>query len=195
MKTGKQRGKRVYQLKHKRILIIGSSGAGKSTLSKELSKKWDLPLIHLDTLFWNTGWVPTPKPEFRKKIQVELEKDKWIIDGNFDSTLELRASYADLIIFLDFSRLLCTYRVLKRAWIHRGNTRPDMAPGCKEKIDVEFAKWVWRFPKDVRPHTLNVIRNVKDIDICVLRKPKEVEGFLMNAPVIKNIKHHRGATT
>ena len=64
----------MYQLKHKRILIIGSSGAGKSTLSKRLSEKWDLPLIHLDTLFWNEGWVPTPKPEFREKIQEELKK-------------------------------------------------------------------------------------------------------------------------
>lgn len=185
----------MYQLKYKRILIVGSSGAGKSTLSKLLSKKWDLPLIHLDTLFWKEGWVPTPKPEFREKNQAELEKDKWIIDGNFDSTLELRASYADLIIFLDFSKILCTYRVFKRALIYRGKTRPDMAPGCKEKIDVEFAKWVWRFPKDVRPHTLDILRNVKETDICILRNPKEVKGFLMTAPTIKNIEHHRSIST
>ncbi|SDN41402.1 Adenylate kinase [Psychrobacillus sp. OK028] len=185
----------MYQFKHKRILIIGSSGAGKSTLSKRLSKKWDLPLFHLDALFWNEGWVPTPKPEFKEKIQTVLEQDAWIMDGNFDSTLELRASYADLIIFLDFSRVLCTYRVFKRAWIFRGKTRPDMAPGCKEKIDVEFAKWVWRFPQNVRPHTLNILRNVKNTDICVLQNPKEVEGFLMTAPIIKNIEHHRSITT
>lgn len=181
-----QGGQRMYQLKHKRILIIGSSGAGKSTLSKRLSKQWGLPLIHLDTLFWNEGWVPTPKPEFRGKIQEELKKDKWIIDGNFDSTLELRASYADLIVFLDFSRVLCTYRVLKRAWIYRGKTRPDMAVGCNEKMDMEFAKWVWRFPQDVRPHTLDILRNVKNTDICILRNPKEVEGFLMTAPRSKS---------
>lgn len=181
----------MYQLKHKRILIIGSSGAGKSTLSKTLSEKWDLPLIHLDALYWNEGWIPTPKAEFREKIQAELENDKWIIDGNFGSTLELRALHADLIVFLDFSRVLCTYRVFKRAWIHRGKTRPDMAPGCKEKIDLEFAKWVWRFPKDVRPHTLDILRNVQNTDICILRNPKEVEGFLMTAPATKSIEYHR----
>lgn len=181
--------------KHKRILIIGSSGAGKSTLSKRLSQQWDLPLVHLDTLFWNEGWVPTPKSEFREKIQTELEKETWIIDGNFDSTLELRASYADLIVFLDFSRVLCTYRVFKRAWMYRGKTRPDMAQGCNEKMDVEFAKWVWRFPTNVRPHTLDILRNVKDTDICILRNPKEVEGFLKTAPAFKNTKQHRSTTT
>lgn len=185
----------MHQLKHKRILIIGSSGAGKSTLSKHLSEKWNLPLVHLDALFWNEGWVPTPKPEFKEKIQAVLEQDAWIVDGNFDSTLELRASYADLIIFLDFSKLLCTFRVFKRAWMYRGKTRADMAPGCNEKIDVEFAKWVWRFPKDVRPHTLQVLRNVKDTDICILRNPKEVEGFLMTVPINKNNEHYRSMTT
>ena len=111
----------MHPLKHKRILIVGSS-VRKSTLSKRLSDKWNLPLVHLDALFWNEGWIPTPKPGFREKIRSELEKDSWIIDGNFDSTLELRATYADLIIFLDFTNVLCTFRVLKRAWMYRGKT-------------------------------------------------------------------------
>jgi adenylate kinase family enzyme len=170
------------ELKHKRILIIGSSGAGKSTLSTKLAEKWKLPLVHLDALFWNAGWVPTPKQEFREKIQGKLEEDEWIIDGNFDSTLELRAKYADLIIFLDFPRLLCTYRVLKRAWMYRGTTRPDMAPGCEEKIDIEFAQWVWRFPRDARPNILKILRDANNVDICILRNPKEVKAFLETAP-------------
>lgn len=172
----------MEQLRHKRILVIGSSGAGKSTLSIKLAEKWNLPLVHLDSLFWNEGWVPTPKPVFREKIIKYLEKDEWIIDGNFDSTLALRAKYADFIIFLDFPKVLCTYRIMKRAWIHRGTSRPDMAQGCNEKIDLEFAKWVWRFPKDARPGILKVLSEVKNVDICILRSPKEVKGFLETAP-------------
>lgn len=170
------------ELRHKRILIIGSGGAGKSTLSKKLAEKWKLPLVHLDALFWNAGWVPTPKQEFRKIIQAKLAEDEWIIDGNFDSTLAFRAKYADLIIFLDFPKVLCTYRVLKRAWKYRGTTRPDMAPGCTEKIDIEFAKWVWRFPRDARPGIVNILKDIKDADICILRNPKEVKSFLETAP-------------
>ncbi|MFB5087445.1 DNA topology modulation protein [Psychrobacillus sp. PGGUH221] len=169
-------------LRHKRILIIGSSGAGKSTLSRKLAEQWKLPIVHLDALFWNPGWVPTPKQAFREKIQTKLEGNEWIIDGNFDSTLALRAKYADLIIFLDFPRYLCTYRVFKRAWEYRGKTRPDMGAGCEEKIDLEFAQWVWRFPKDVRPGILKVLREASNVDICILRNPVEVKAFIDTAP-------------
>lgn len=87
---------------YKRILIVGCSGAGKSTLSVKLSDMLDLPVVHLDALFWNEGWMPTPKTEFREKLQQALEEPEWIIDGNFNSTMEMRATYADLVIFLDF---------------------------------------------------------------------------------------------
>ena len=164
------------------MLIIGSSGAGKSTLSTKLSQKWDIPLVHLDALYWKPGWTPATKEEFREKIIEELIKDEWIIDGNYNSSLSLRAQYADLIIFLDFPRLFCMYRVLTRAWKYRGKTRPDMGPGCNEKMDMEFAHRVWRFPKDVRPGLLAVLRETKNVDICILRNPKEVEAFLKRAP-------------
>ncbi|WP_234447638.1 P-loop NTPase family protein [Viridibacillus soli] len=115
-----------YPARHKRVLIIGSGGAGKSTLSRTLSELSGLPLIHLDAMYWKPGWQKSDKTDFKARLQVELEKPAWIIDGNFDSTLDMRAKYADLIIFLDFSNKLCTYRVLKRTIQYRGRTRPDM---------------------------------------------------------------------
>lgn len=172
--------------RHKKVLIVGCSGAGKSTLSKQLAKKWDLPLVHLDSLYWSEGWVPVPKDEFIKKVKTKLEEDRWIIDGNFNSTLEWRMKYADLIIFLDFSRMLCTYRVLKRVWLHRGKTRDDMASGCPERFDWEFLRFVWSFPKKVRPNILNFLSDASlDRDICIFRKPKELKTFLKSAPPLK----------
>lgn len=166
---------------HKRILIIGCSGAGKSTLSKILAKRWGLPLYHLDAIFWNEGWVPTPKPEFKEKLKDVLEQPNWIIDGNFDSTLEMRAQYADMIIFLDFPNWLCLSRVLKRVWTYRGKTRPDMAAGCPEKVDIEFARWIWRYPKQARPGVLEVLRKT-NADVVVLKTPTEIENWLEKMP-------------
>ena len=40
-------------------------------------------------------------------------------------------------IMLDFSRTLCLYRAVKRALVFHGMARPDMAPGCPEKLDLE----------------------------------------------------------
>lgn len=172
-------------LNHKRILVVGCSGAGKSTLSQKLSARWKLPIHHLDALFWNEGWVPTPKPEFREKVQSVLAQREWIIDGNFDSTLEMRAAYADMIIFLDFPNWLCLSRVCKRVWTYRGKTRPDMAEGCPEKIDGKFVRWIWRYRKDARPGVLDVLQQAK-ADVVILKSPNEVEKWFESSPQIRN---------
>ncbi|MCM3638363.1 DNA topology modulation protein [Sporosarcina luteola] len=162
---------------YKRILIIGCSGAGKSTLSVELANRLQLPALHLDALFWNEGWVPTSKPEFREKLQSELEKPAWIIDGNFNSTIEMRAQYADLIVFLDFPNWLCLMRVFKRRWMYRGKTRPDMAEGCPEKVDWEFVKFIWTYPKKKRPGVFQMLER-SDAEVLILKSPREVENWL-----------------
>lgn len=162
---------------YKRILIIGCSGAGKSTLSVELANRLHLPVLHLDALFLNEGWVPTPKPEFIEKLQSELEKPAWIIDGNFNSTIEMRAQYADLVIFLDFPNWLCLSRVFKRRWMYRGKTRPDMAEGCPEKVDWEFVKFIWTYPKKKRPGVLQMLERT-DAEVLILKSPGEVENWL-----------------
>ena len=110
----------------KRILIIGSSGSGKSTLSRTLKEKLQLPVVHLDQLFWRAGWEHVTREEFDALLQTELEKDAWILDGNFDRTLPVRLTYADTVIFFDLPRLVCLWRVFKRVRTFRGRTRPDM---------------------------------------------------------------------
>lgn len=138
-------------------LIVGSSGAGKSTLARQLGAATTIPIIHLDSLYWQPRWIGTDKALFKEKIIVELQKLAWIIDGNFDSTLELRAQYADLIIMLNYDKKLCLYRAMKRYITHLGKTRADMTPGCPEKMDVEFIKWIWAYPKEARQNVIEVL--------------------------------------
>lgn len=163
---------------------MGSGGAGKSTLSRQLGEKWNLPVIHLDAMFWQPGWNPLPRPEFMDRVKIELQKPAWILDGNYDSTIELRAQYADLVIYLDFPKTLCLYRACKRAWTYRGTTRPDMGKDCPEKIDWEFVQWIWRYPTDVRPKMMAFLANVP-CDVLILRNPKEVEQWLHQIPNIR----------
>lgn len=171
------------KVRHRKVLVIGCSGAGKSTLSRALGERWKLPVYHLDALYWKPGWVPTPKEEFLAKLQGILGQLAWLIDGNFDSTLEMRAREADLIVFLDFSTWRCLSRVVKRAWTYRGKTRPDMGEGCPEKIDWEFVHWISRFPKEVRPTIIKILQNTK-AECIILKKPKEVETWLEASPIV-----------
>ncbi|MHA1520098.1 MAG: hypothetical protein ACTSRK_07935 [Promethearchaeota archaeon] len=85
-----------------RLLIIGSGGAGKSVCARQLASILNLPVHHLDRYFWQPNWVKTPKEEWLQQLQTLLEQDRWIIDGDYGSTLEHRLQYADAIIYLDY---------------------------------------------------------------------------------------------
>ncbi|WP_306795338.1 AAA family ATPase [Cohnella sp. GbtcB17] len=97
-----------------RILIIGSAGSGKSTLSQRISEELKLPVIHLDKYYWKPNWVPTPNEEWDNFVIEATNQEQWIMDGNYTRTLDLRLKRADTVIFLDLSRWLCLYRIIKR---------------------------------------------------------------------------------
>lgn len=74
-----------------------------------------------------------------------IAQDAWIIDGNYSGTMDRRVAHADTIIWLDFPRHVCLWRAVKRAIQHRGQTRPDMAKGCPERMDLAFLRYIWGF--------------------------------------------------
>lgn len=165
----------------KKIIIIGSGGAGKSTFARRLGELTGIEVFHLDKLYWKPNWQEPPKEEWKKLLETKLEKDEWIMDGNFGGTLEMRLKYCDTVIFLDLPRTVCIYRTLKR-WIkYRNTNRPDMTVGCNEKFDLEFLGWVWNFPKTKKPKIEEKLKTLeKEKTIIRLHSPKEVEKFFLN---------------
>lgn len=166
--------------KMKRVIIIGCGGSGKSTLSRVLSEKTNLPVVHLDRLFWREGWVNIPREEFNILLREELKNDKWIIDGNYDRTLQERLKRCDTVIYLDYPRRTCIFGVLKRVIINYKKVRPDMAEGCPEKIDLEFIKWIWNFNEEHRDKFYNILKEEKGKQIYIFRNREECNKFLEN---------------
>lgn len=138
----------------KRVAIIGSGGAGKSAFARALGERTALPVIHLDRLFWRPGWTEPPEDAWQAIHAELIQPDRWIIDGNYGSTMESRLVAADTVIFMDLPRLACLRGALQRHWRHRAGGRPDMAPGLKERIDFEFLWWIFRYPDTRRPAVL-----------------------------------------
>ena len=134
-----------------RIAILGCSGGGKSTLARALSRTLDLPLIHLDALYWLPGWVERDQAEFRGLLTEVVAGERWVIDGNYTRTLDLRLPRADTIVVIDRPRLLCLWRVVWRWLTHLGRTRADMGADCPEKVDWEFIRFIWTYPRRVAP--------------------------------------------
>jgi adenylate kinase family enzyme len=163
----------------KRILLIGSGGAGKSTLARKISEKLGLPCVHLDRLFWKPGWVEPDRAEFRQKQLKFLKGKAWVIDGNYGATQELRLKYADTVLFLGLSRWICLWRVLKRYASFRGRHRPDMTPGCLERLDLVYLSWVWNYPQRGGRAALERLSKLgKSKRVVILRNPREVRSYL-----------------
>ncbi|HMS65928.1 MAG TPA: topology modulation protein [Ignavibacteria bacterium] len=169
----------------KRILILGCSGTGKSTLAKQIGKKFDLEVIHLDKFFHKPNWEPRDIEEFRKIVKELILKDKWVMDGNYTKTLAERIRRANFIIFFDYNSYLCTYRVIKRNIKTKLGLeiRTDMAEGCVESwLDWEFIKFVWNFKIAYIPLTYQILEESKfdKKKLIIIKSRSEGRKFIKN---------------
>ena len=162
----------------RKVLVIGSGGSGKTTLARRLAARLNIELIHLDSLYWKPGWVETPKSEWLKIVEEIVNRDTWIMDGNYSGTLDLRIRACDTVIFLDIPRLVCLWRVGKRLLLNWNKTRPDMAEECREKFNPGFMLWIWGYRKRTRPKVLALLSESTSKRILVLRSQRDIKEFL-----------------
>ena len=137
-------------------------------------------MVHLDKLFWKPGWVEETPEEFDRKLAVELENPRWIMDGNFNRTMPQRVAKCDTIIYLDFSRVACLLGVLKRVITTYGTVRPDMGEGCPERVDLEFLKWVWNYNRDKRERNYQLLNEAENVETIVLKNRRMVRCFMQS---------------
>ena len=162
-----------------RILVIGCSAAGKSTVAREMGRILGLEVIHLDKLLWGPGCqLAEPRKECQAVLCL-LDRPQWIIDGNYTASLPMRLAAADTVVVVDFSRLRCLGRAIKRLMQYRGRTRPDMGEGCPEQLNLEFLRWIWNYPRQERPQLFRQLdQHGGHTRVVFLRNPQEVERWL-----------------
>lgn len=135
-----------------RILVVGCSGGGKSTLSQKIATRFGLTYVSLDRdVRWLPGWAERDETERKRIIAEKVAQDRWIMDGTNTTTFDLRLPRTDVVIWVRMPRLLCLWGAVSRWFKWLGRTRPDMAPGCPEKIEWEFLRFIWTFEQVYSP--------------------------------------------
>ena len=157
----------------KKIIVIGCPGSGKSTFSRALHKATNIPLYHLDLMYWNADKTTVEKSVFRQRLADALEKDEWIIDGNYASTMELRLAACDTVIFLDYPLEVCLNGIKER----RGKPRSDM-PWTETEEDAEFIDFIKSYNEQQRPRVFELFEKYKDKNIVIFTSREQAEEFL-----------------
>jgi len=160
----------------RRILVIGCPGGGKTTFASKLGERLSIPVHHLDKYFWRENWTPAPQDEFRGILHTLMQEPRWIIDGNYARTIDVRIPFADTIILFDFSKILNLWRSLKRFFQNLGRVRPDMGGGNKERLEWKHTKFIITFPR--KAFAEKVATLAKGKNLIVLHNPREAQDFL-----------------
>lgn len=159
----------------KKIIIVGSCGAGKTTIAKQISEKFNLPLINLDQLYWRPGWMRTPREEWREKVAELVKKEKWVMEGNYQNTFDIRFPACDTVVILDVNRFVCFWRIWKRRFLRN---RIDKLNMCDEKVNLELMMWVlWDYPGRGK-RTIKRFLSEYNIKLIVIKTNKDIFDFL-----------------
>ena len=166
----------------RRVAIVGCGGSGRSTVERELGRRTGLPVVHLDPLFWSSDWQPCPPEEWEAFQRRLVAQERWIIDGNYGGTMELRLAAADTVVFLDLPTQVCLRRAsLRRLRSSFGVPRPDL--GVRDRLSLEFLRWIAAYRRTRRPEILRRLAALpNEKRAVILRNDREIRAFLDAVP-------------
>lgn len=171
---------------YNRISIVGGSGSGKSTLCSILSKELNLPAIHLDSINFDSNWVEIDKSKRDSIIADKALEDKWIIEGNYSKTLKKRFERANLIIWLDYSTFALFKGISKRIFKGINKEKPEI-PGCKERLNLDFFKYVITYNKKKRHLIVDNLTDISKEKVLVFKNQKDLNNWLKDFTHNENI--------
>ena len=156
----------------KKMIIIGCPGSGKSYLSRYIKDYSNLPLYHLDNLYWFGDYDHISEEEFVSKVNDIMKTDKWIIDCHFKSSIEDRIKNADSIIYFNLNGKVCVNGVKHRIKYH--SIRDDMP--CVEKVlDKEFETCMLNFRKNNHESLTNMFNKYPSNVLTITKKKQMYE--------------------
>ncbi|WP_067474376.1 topology modulation protein [Nocardia amamiensis] len=159
-----------------RIAILGCGGSGKTFLANQLAALLDVPLTHLDSIYYDADWNPMPQEEFADRQRELVARPRWLLEGNYAGTLPIRLQAADTVIFLDLPAATCLLGILQRRLRYRGGQHTN---GVYDRISWSFVRYVWAYRKTMRPKVQRLIaEHGTHIHLITLSSRRDTARFL-----------------
>lgn len=158
-----------------RIAIIGNAGGGKSTLARKLGQALDLPVTHVDSIQYQSGWQRTDTTECDRILDLAAQADRWVIDGyGSDALIERRIDIADTVVFVDFPLWRHYWWASKRQWAARHGQRSELPENCPEFSFAHTRKLyaiMWQVHRDYTPWFRRLLSDRSATCNVIIRQP------------------------
>jgi adenylate kinase family enzyme len=159
-----------------RITVIGCGGSGKTYLANQLAELLELPLTHLDGIYYDADWNPLPSEEFAALQHTLVAAPRWLIEGNYAGTLTIRLARSDTVIFLDLPALACLAGILQRRCRYRGGQHAK--DGVYDRITWSFVRYIWGYRKTMRPQVHKLLSDHSGARLVRLTSRRQAARFL-----------------
>jgi adenylate kinase family enzyme len=163
-----------------RIAIVGCGGSGKTRLARSLGSLLGITPAHLDALYYDADWKPLDSETFAALQRDLVAAPRWIIDGNYASTLPVRLRAADTVIFLDLPARACLRGIAQRRIRHHGGQHQDA--GVYDRITGGFIRYILAYRRQMAPRVGDLIAShAAGADVIVLRSRRAARRYLATA--------------
>ena len=159
----------------KKVIVIGCPGSGKTTFAEKLNKLTGLPLYYLDAIWHKPDKTHIPREEFDRRISEVFATPVWIIDGNYNRTIETRLQQCDTVFLFDLPAEVCIQGATDRL----GKGRYDL-PWIEKELDPEFEMFIRDFSKTSLPKIYELLEKYKNkVQVIIFKSREEADEYLM----------------
>ncbi len=160
----------------KKAIIIGCPGSGKTTFAEKLHKCTGLPLFYLDAIWHKPDRTHISREEYDRKLKEIFKLDKWIIDGNYQRTIEDRIKNSDTVFLFNLPTEVCLNGAISRL----GKERYDV-PWIDAEIDPLLKKEIENFSHDNLPKIYELLEKYKEgRRIIIFETREDADAYILH---------------
>lgn len=167
----------------RRVLCFGATGSGKSTLATALAERLGLPVVLMDELCWDPGWVQPPRAELDARVLPVLDREAYVADTVYGIHNRAALERVDVIVGLDYPRLVSLGRLVRRT-ARRLRTRERVCNGNVETLRLVLARdsiivWHFRSWRSKRERMRAWRADAAAPPVLLLRTPADADRLLV----------------